>query len=113
MRKFLILVPFLFFGVKPYNQNIGIEVDNSSSDITEEFSVKVDTMLLSYTAEKLIQEDKELNELKNYKRKLEAEYRKKKEKERLNRLKARKRKEEAKLLKEIENDINNFLNRGI
>lgn len=110
MRKYLILLPFLFFGVKPYNQNTGIEMTDNNST---EFSIKTDTMLLSYTADLLIQEEKELNELKAYKKKLESEYNRKKEAERLNRLKIQKRKQEAKLLKEIENDINNFLNRGI
>ena len=110
MKRYLILLPFLFFGIKPYNQNTGIEMTDNNST---EFSIKTDTMLLNYTADLLIQEEKELNELKAYKKKLEAEYKRKKEAERLNRIRIQKKRQEAKLLKEIENDINIFLNRGV
>lgn len=110
MKRYLILLPFLFFGIKPYNQNTGIEMTDKNSTV---FSIKADTMMLSYTVDLLIQEEKELNELKAYKKRLESEYKRKKEAERLKRIRIQKEKQEAKLLKEIKNDINNFLNRGI
>lgn len=56
MRKFLILISFLLWSIKPLNQ---IRKDNQAKDNLN-FSIETDTMLLNYVFEELKKEKEEL-----------------------------------------------------
>lgn len=98
MRKLICLIPFLFWGIQPYNQINESEHKEVDNDIT--FSIETDTMILSFVIEKSKEEVKELEELENYKKRLNSELTVLKRRENI----------QDKLLKNLEKDIENFEN---
>lgn len=103
MKKIICLLPFLFYGVQPYNQTTKHFKENSVDSIhMEQFTIETDTMILNYTSQKLIEEVKELEGLEKRKRELQLQIRM--EKDRLR---------DKETLKQIKTDLYNFDNRGL
>lgn len=103
MKRMIYLLPFLFYGVQPYNQTTKhLKEDSVDSLHIQQFTIESDTMILNYTSQKLIEEVKELEGLEKRKRELQLQIRKEKDKIR-----------EKKTLKQIKIDLYNFDNRGL
>lgn len=103
MKRMIYLLPFLFYGVQPYNQTTKhLKEDSVDSLHIQQFTIESDTMILNYTSQKLIEEVKELEGLEKRKRELQLQIRKEKDKIR-----------EKKTLKQIKTDLYNFDNRGL
>lgn len=103
MKRIIYLLPFLFYGVQPYNQTTKHLKENSLDSIyVEQFTIETDTMILNYTSQKLIEEVKELEGLEKRKRELQLQIRR--EKDRLR---------DKETLKQIKIDLYNFDNRGL
>lgn len=103
MKRIIYLLPFLFYGVQPYNQTTKYFKENSVDSIhMEQFTIETDTMILNYTSQKLIEEVKELEGLEKRKRELQLQIRR--EKDRLR---------DKETLKQIKIDLYNFDNRGL
>lgn len=103
MKRLIILIPILFFGMQPHNQVIREDSIDSESKETHKFSIETDTMILRYSVEKLKEESKELEDLKAYRDKLKREIRQ---------IQQQKQREEN-LIRDIEKDIKTFNNRGL
>ena len=105
MKRIIYLLPFLFYGVQPYNQTTKHLKENSVDPIhTEQFKIETDTMILNYTSQKLIEEVKELERLEKRKRRRELQLQIKKEKDKLR---------DKEIIRQIEIDLHNFDNRGL
>lgn len=103
MKRIIYLLPFLFYGVQPYNQTTKhLEESSSDSIHIEQFKIETDTMILNYTSQKLIEEVKELEGLEKRKRELQLQIRREKDKLR-----------DKETLKQIKIDLFNFDNRGL
>lgn len=103
MKRIIYLLPFLFYGVQPYNQTTKHLKESSVDSIhTEQFKIETDTMILNYTSQKLIEEVKELEGLEKRKRELQLQIRREKDKLR-----------EKETIKQIKIDLYNFDNRGL
>lgn len=103
MKRMIYLLPFLFYGVQPYNQTTKhLKEDSSDSIHMEQFKIETDTMILNYTSQKLIEEVKELEGLEKRKRELQLQIRREKDKLR-----------DKETLKQIKIDLYNFDNRGL
>lgn len=103
MKRMIYLLPFLFYGVQPYNQTTKHLEENSADSIhMEQFKIETDTMILNYTSQKLIEEVKELEGLEKRKRELQLQIRREKDKLR-----------DKETLKQIKIDLYNFDNRGL
>lgn len=103
MKRMIYLLPFLFYGVQPYNQTTKhLKEDSSDSIHMEQFKIETDTMILNYTSQKLIEEVKELEGLEKRKRELQLQIRREKDKLR-----------DKETLKQIKIDLHNFDNRGL
>ena len=103
MKRMIYLLPFLFYGVQPYNQTTKhLKEDSSDSIHMEQFKIETDTMILNYTSQKLIEEVKELEGLEKRKRELQLQIRREKDKLR-----------DKETIRQIEIDLHNFNNRGL
>lgn len=103
MKRMIYLLPFLFYGVQPYNQTTKhLEGSSSDSIHIEQFKIETDTMILNYTSQKLIEEVKELEGLEKRKRELQLQIRREKDKLR-----------DKETIKQIKIDLYNFDNRGL
>lgn len=103
MKRMIYLLPFLFYGVQPYNQTTKhLKEDSSDSIHMEQFKIETDTMILNYTSQKLIEEVKELEGLEKRKRELQLQIRREKDKLR-----------DKETIKQIKIDLYNFDNRGL
>lgn len=103
MKRLIILIPILFFGMQPHNQVIREDSVDSESKETHKFSIETDTMILRYSFEKLKEESKELEDLKAYRDKLKREIRQ---------IQQQKQREEKEIEK-IKEMFNKFDNRGL
>lgn len=103
MKRMIYLLPFLFYGVQPYNQTTKhLKEDSVDSIHMEQFKIETDTMILNYTSQKLIEEVKELEGLEKRKRELQLQIRREKDKLR-----------DKETIKQIKIDLYNFDNRGL
>ena len=103
MKRMIYLLPFLFYGVQPYNQTTKhLKEDSVDSLHIEQFAIETDTMILNYTSQKLIEEVKELEGLEKRKKELQLQIRREKDKLR-----------DRETLKQIKIDLYNFDSRGL
>ena len=98
MRRFYLLIPFIFFGVQSKVEK-KVDYTQIKKNDSMVFKIETDTMLLSYVSEKLVEEVKEIEVLENRKKELKRQ---------LNSLKR-----QQKLINQAKEDLEKFNNRGL
>jgi len=112
MRKFLILVPVLFFGLKPYQQPIDNKQPTDSLTPFQRDTLVLSVLNLNTQIQANVSQqlDQRKNQLQNEKYRLLNEIKKIKQRKKEQNLRYRKEKRE---LEQLIKDLNKYENRGL